>query len=187
MKKGKVHTTLNRLTQRLEDEQIDYAILGGMALAAHGYERFTTDVDVLTTREGLEKIHAVLVGRGYLPAFPGSRKTLRDTATGVTIDFITAGEFPGDSKTKPVSFPDPSTVTVEYDGYRVIDLAHLVELKLASGLSAALRAKDLGDIQELIIAAKPPRELGEQLDASVRDEYYRMWDAAQNAKPVWNE
>src|SRR5207237_6095102 len=81
MKKGKVHTTLNRLTQRLEDEQIDYAILGGMALAAHGYERFTTDVDVLTTREGLEKIHAVLVGRGYLPAFPGSRKTLRDTAT----------------------------------------------------------------------------------------------------------
>ena len=105
----------------------------------------------------------------------------------MTIDFITAGEFPGDSKTKPVSFPDPSTVTVEYDGYRVIDLAHLVELKLASGLSAALRAKDLGDIQELIIAAKPPRELGEQLDASVRDEYYRMWDAAQNAKPVWNE
>jgi hypothetical protein len=158
-----------------------------MALMAHGYERVTTDVDVLTTRDGLEKVHARLIGRGYLPAFPGSRKTLRDTTTGVTIDFITAGEFPGDSTVKPVRFPDPASVAIEYEGYRVIDLPHLVELKLTSGLSAALRLKDLADIQQLIITTKPPRELGEQLDPSVRDEYYRMWDAAQNASPYWNE
>jgi hypothetical protein len=187
MKEGKVHTTLYRLTHRLNEAGIPYVILGGMAMNAHGYERVTTDVDVLTTREGLDRIHEVLVGRGYLPKFPGSRKTLRDTTTDVSIDFITAGEYPGDGKPKPVQFPDPSSVAIEHDGYRVIDLLHLLELKLASGLSNALRLKDLADAQQLIVVLKPPRELGEQLDASVRDEYYRLWEIAQTPDPFQEE
>jgi len=187
MKEGKVHTTLRRLTDRLNEARIPYVVLGGMALNAHGYERVTVDVDILTTRDGLDRIHEMLVGRGYLPKFPGSRKTLRDTTTDVSIDFITAGEYPGDARPKAVQFPDPEAVAVDYSGYKVIDLPHLFELKLASGLSNALRLKDLADAQQMILIIKPPRELGEQLDATVRDEYYRMWDAAQNAKPVWNE
>jgi hypothetical protein len=59
-------------------------------------------------------------------------------------------------------------------------LAKLVELKLASGLSAEhRRLRDLADVQDLIIALKLPRDLGEQIDPSVRSEFYRMWDAAQ--------
>ena len=42
------------------------------------------------------------------------------------------------------------------------------------------RVELLADVQELIKALELPRDLGEELDSSVRDEYYRLWDAAQN-------
>lgn len=183
MKRDIVNETLERITGRLETAGIPYAIIGGMALPAHGVMRFTEDVDVLTTREGLEAIHAQLVGRGYVPAFPGARKALRDTTTGVKVEFITTGEYPGDGKPKPVVFPDPREASVELEGYRVIVLSKLIELKLASGLNAVHRLRDLADVQDLIRALKLPRELGEQLDPSVRGEFWRMWDAAQTPDP----
>jgi hypothetical protein len=151
-----------------------------MALVAHGYVRFTNDVDLLITPEGLARVHERLVGRGYRPAFQGARKKLRDTHTGIDVEFITTGEFPGDGKPKAVVFPVPRDASIERDGRRVITLAKLIELKLASGLSAEhRRLRDLADVQDLIIALKLPRDLGEQIDPSVRSEFYRMWDAAQ--------
>lgn len=181
MKRGKVHLALERIAQRLQDERIDYAVIGGMALAAHGYDRFTSDVGLLTTREGLERIHQTLVGRGYEPSFSGARKSLRDVENGVTIEFITTGEFPGDGKPKPVVFPDPRVAAVDREGYSVISLPKLIELQLASGLSAPHRLRDLSDVQDLIMILHIPRELGEQLDPSVRPEFNRMWDVADKA------
>jgi len=187
MKRDDVHTTLHRVSQRLEEAQIDYALIGGMALAAHGYPRFTSDVDILTTREGLDAIHQRLVGRGYVPAFQGARKALRDTTTNVQVEFITTGEYPGDGKPKPVRFPDPKDVAVERDGYKVISLPKLIELKLASGLSAAHRMRDLADVQDLIAKLDLPRSLAAEIDPSVRDEYLRMWDVAATARDPQSE
>jgi hypothetical protein len=181
MKRGDVYETLRRLSNRLAEEEIPYAVIGGMALAAHGFERFTSDVDLLTTPEGLARIHERLVGRGYVPAFSGARKALRDTSTGVQVEFITTGEYPGDGKPKPVRFPDPATVSVERDGYPVLALPKLIELKLASGLSASHRMRDLSDVQDLIRRLDLPRDLGEQLDPSVRETYFQYWEAIQNA------
>ena len=61
----------------------------------------------------------------------------------------------------------------------MISLPKLIELKLASGLSAEhRRLRDLAEVQDLIIALRLPRALGEELDPSVRSEFFRMWDAA---------
>ena len=49
MKKGIVFETMRRLAERLENESIPYAVIGGMALAAYGYVRMTLDVDILLT------------------------------------------------------------------------------------------------------------------------------------------
>jgi hypothetical protein len=38
---GRLHSALRRLTQRLNAEGISYALLGGLALAEHGYPRLT--------------------------------------------------------------------------------------------------------------------------------------------------
>lgn len=176
MKRSDVHATLAKITRRLEEEQIDYAVIGGMALNAHGFERVTVDVDVLTTKAGLDTIHQRIVGRGFVPAFPGARKRLRDTETGVLVDFITAGEYPGDGKPKPVQFPVPREASVETEGYRVIALPKLVELKLASGISPG-RLKDIGDVEQLIRMLNLPREFGDQIDPSIRGEYFKTWDA----------
>src|SRR3954471_3433432 len=63
--KGKVQETLRRITRRLNDLGIPYAVAGGMALFHHGYRRYTEDVDILVTREGLTKIHDRLDGLGF--------------------------------------------------------------------------------------------------------------------------
>jgi len=175
MKRGSIYDTLTKVTRRLREEKIDYAVVGAMALSAHGFRRFTEDVDLLTTPEGLDAIHQRLVGRGYVPAFPGARKKLRDTQTGVSVDFITSGEYPGDGKPKPVKFPEPREASVEREGYSVITLPKLVELKLVSG-STPGRRKDIGDVEQLIRVLELPRDFGEQLDPYVREDYYRTWD-----------
>lgn len=181
MREGKVHTTLRRLARDLEAESIPYAIIGGMALNLWGYTRETVDVDILLTRQGVEKLRERLVGRGYVAAFSGANKSFRDAQTQTKIEVLITGEYPGDGKPKPVSFPDPSEVGVDRDGYRVIALEKLIELKLASGLSAPHRLQDLADVQRLIAVISLPRNLSEQLDPSVRAEYLRLWQTVQDA------
>lgn len=182
MKQDPVHTTLERLAKRLREEGIPYATIGGMALNLHGFERMTRDVDILMTVQAVDQFVERCVGRGYLPKFTGARKSFRDTASQVAVEVLFTGEYPGDGKPKPVMFPDPETEYVEIDGIRVISLEKLIELKLASGLSAAHRLRDLADVQDLIMALTLPLELREQLDESVRAEYVRLWEAAQGAK-----
>ncbi|HUI73032.1 MAG TPA: hypothetical protein VL354_21100, partial [Spirochaetia bacterium] len=122
MSQGDVYTTLRNLTRRLDDENISYALVGGMALAAHGFVRMTQDIDILLTAQGLARFRERLVGRGYVAAFPGALKSFRDAESRVRIEIITTGEFPGDGKPKPVSFPDPSTASADRDGIRVVTL-----------------------------------------------------------------
>ena len=178
MKEGKVHATLKRLSQDLDDEGIPYAVIGGMALNLWGYSRETVDVDVLLTREGLERFRERLVGRGYVPAFPGALKTFRFAETKVKVEVLVEGEYPGDGKPKSVVFPDPATARYSRDGYWIVTLEKLIDLKLASGLSAPHRMKDLVDVQEVIGILDLPLELAAQLDESVRAEYRRLWSLA---------
>ena len=182
MKKAPAQSTLERLAERLEQEGIPYAVIGGMALNLHGYVRVTRDVDVLMSASGLEKFERVCVGRGYTTAFPGARKTFLDTETRVPVEVITTGEYPGDGKPKPVVFPDPASSSIEIEGVRVVALPKLIELKLASGLSAGHRLRDLADVQDLIVTLDLPFDLAETLDGSVRDEYRRLWTLAQEGR-----
>jgi hypothetical protein len=178
-RRSAVHDTLQRLTKALDELEVDYAIGGAMAMFLHGFRRFTEDVDVLVTSDGLQKIHAALEGRGYVKPF-GASKNLRDAQTGVRIDFLISGKYPGEGKPGPISFPVPAQAAVEKDGIRILSLPRLVELKLASG-QAAHRLHDLGDVQQLIQHLKLPRDFADQLDPSLREIYQRLWSAAQNA------
>ena len=183
MRTDKVWQTMERVSVRLRDEGIPYAILGGMSLALHGYVRVTADVDVLTTPEGLTKIHERLVGLGYVKTFPGARKRLRDTTTGVSIDFITSGEYPGDGKPKAIQFPDPSD-SVERLGYNVLSLPRIIESKIVTGTTVESRQlRDLADVQAVITELHLPRLFGEQLHPTVRDEFDRLWRLAQVRDP----
>jgi hypothetical protein len=67
---------------------------------------------------------------------------------------------------------------VDRDGYSTVTIEKLLGLKLASGLSAPHRMKDLVDVQELIGALDLPLDLALRLDASVQTEYRRLWGFA---------
>jgi hypothetical protein len=180
LKEGRVHKAAQAVAERLASEHIPYAVAGAMALGAYGYERVTTDVNLLLTREGLRRFKDANLGRGYVEKFAGS-KGLRDTKNGVEIDVLIAGEFPGDGQPNPVAFSDPAepTVTVAGERFRVLKLPKLIELKLASGMTAPHRLKDLADVLELIRAARLGAQLAQELDPFVRDKYRELWRAAQ--------
>lgn len=173
-----VFQALHEIAARLKSLGIPYAVVGGMALFRHGLRRFTEDVDILVTKGDLKTIHEKLVGLGYVPPFTNS-KHLRDTRHGVKIEFLTTGDYPGDGKPKPVSFPDPRSASFEADGVSYVSLPTLVELKLASGMTNPGRLKDLADVMELIKTLGLPVEFADQLDPFVRDKYKELWDAGR--------
>ena len=177
---NQVHDTMRRLTTRLRELGIPHAVVGGMAMFAHGFRRFTEDVDLVVTREAMDRIKQELEGLGYTSPV-GTTTKLRDTTTGVRIEFLITGGFPGDGKPKAVSFPDPKDVAVEIDGINYINLPTLLNLKLASGISASHRAKDIGDAQELIKVLSLSRDFAEKLNPYVRPKYVELWDAAAAA------
>ncbi|HEY4312895.1 MAG TPA: nucleotidyltransferase family protein [Pirellulales bacterium] len=171
---GAVQKALRKICKRLNELGVPYAVVGGMALFQHGYRRFTEDVDILVTREGLKTIHKALEGLGYKRPFEKS-KNLRDTEEGVKIEFLLTGSYPGDGKPQQVQFPDPASVTVEQDGVKFLNLPTLVELKLASGMTGSDRIKDLADVQELIKLLTLPEDFAIQLSESVRAKYAELW------------
>lgn len=179
MGQGSLNRTLAHLVANLKEHEIDYLVVGAVALLAHGYPRLTEDIDLVLTTEGLNKFHERLVGLEYAPAFPGARKMLRSTRDGIRIDVITSGEYPGDGKEKPVSFPLPSDGSVEIDGVKFPTLAKLIELKLASGMTAPDRLKDLADVQELIKIRGLSAEYAGKLNPYVRAKFLELVEAVE--------
>ena len=184
MGEGNLNRALAHVAADLEEHGIDYIVVGALALFAHGYPRLTEDIDLIFTTEGLDRFHEELIGLGYAPAFPGARKRLRSTKDGVRIDVIVAGEYPGDGQPKPVSFPNPSEASVEIDGIRFATLEKLIELKLASGMTAPHRLKDLADVQEMIKVKHLSREFAENLNEYVRAKYLELLDAVERGARI---
>ncbi|HEX6903694.1 MAG TPA: hypothetical protein VF789_28550 [Thermoanaerobaculia bacterium] len=180
MGEADVQRALEKVVRLLEEDGIPYAVIGAMALNAYGYRRVTVDVDLLLTRESLETFQSKHLGLGYVQKFPGS-KGLRDTENGVPIDVVITGEYPGDGKPKPVAFPDPATAAVRGDRVALLPLPRLIELKLASGMTAPHRLKDLADVLEMVRILGLPQGLVEDLHPFVRDKYREIWQAAQAA------
>ena len=182
MGEAKLNNALAGLVADLKEHEIDYVVIGAIALMAYGYPRFTEDIDLILDSEGLDRFHRELVGLGYAPAFQGARKRLRATRDGTPIEVIAAGEYPGDGKPKPVSFPQPSEASVKIDGVKFPTLEKLIELKLASGMTAPDRLKDLADVQELIKIRGLSGEFAERLNPYVGAKYLELFDGVAQAR-----
>jgi hypothetical protein len=178
MGNGKLREAVEAISRHLEDAGRPHAIAGAIACAAHGYERFTTDVDVLIRAEDLAAFKEQWLGPAYVEVTPGL-EAVRDTKRDVRIDFLLTGDYPGDGKPKPVSFPEPSAVTERIGAFDVIQLPRLLELKIASGMTAAHRMRDLDDAMRLIAANRLDEAYAAELDPYVRDKYLELQKLAQ--------
>jgi hypothetical protein len=173
---------LYRLTAILEAENLPYAIIGAFALNEYGHRRVTVDVDLVMRDEHLQEFKRRHLGKGYEERVPGTGK-LVDTQHGVNIDVLSTGRFPGDDKPKPIAFPDPAAVALRGQRFALLPMPRYIELKLASGMVAAHRGKDLVDVQELIKAAGLGPDVANDLHPWVRDKFLELWHLAQTTDP----
>jgi hypothetical protein len=56
---------LATLTAKLRERSIDHALIGGLAMAAHGVVRETQDLDLLVDGASTEAVHEVMAELGY--------------------------------------------------------------------------------------------------------------------------
>ena len=142
MGEAEAQRAAQKLVGILEAEGVPYAIIGALALNEYGHRRVTVDVDLIMRAEDLEAFKARWIGKGYAERAPGSGKLI-DTEFGVHVDVLSTGRFPGDDKPKPIAFPDPATTAVRGAPFAMLPLPMWIELKLASGMVAPHRLKDL--------------------------------------------
>ena len=75
--------SIEAIVRALNAEGVQYVVVGGLAVNAHGYERFTRDVDLVIGLEPeniLRGLRAVL-GIGYAPSIPVTPEEFADAAT----------------------------------------------------------------------------------------------------------
>ncbi len=160
-----VQRSLRRLAKRLERAGVPYAVTGAMAVTYHGARPLTDDVEVLLTREGLERFRKELLPKFYHPV-AGRRRRFVEKKSGLFVDCFVTGHFPGRRGPGPIPFPDPARVSQEIDKVRVITLPQLVQLKLT-----ARRYYDLGDVVSLIRAHNLDESFLPQLHPAVHRDF----------------
>lgn len=55
----------HKLVKELQQRKVEYAVIGGVAMAFHAYARFTKDIDILTKPGELGEIENILKSEGY--------------------------------------------------------------------------------------------------------------------------
>jgi hypothetical protein len=56
---------LSQIVSALNENEIEYALCGGLSMAIHGFARATLDIDVLIQQESLEKVFNVAAENSF--------------------------------------------------------------------------------------------------------------------------
>jgi len=92
---------------------VAYAVVGGMAVNAHGAGRTTKDLDILMTADGLKRFREQFVGSEYDQSPERSRRFI-DRQNQVSIDILVTGHRPGRGQEAPFTFPDPTEASEKW-------------------------------------------------------------------------
>jgi len=135
------------IVEALEHACVDYAVVGALALAVHGFARATTDIDLLIRPEDLERVLRAVEPLGYrFPAEPMRFRggTLVQRVTRVLgDDHLTLDLLLVDERLEH-AWGSRERVSSGQESITVISRDALVEMKAAAG-----RAQDLVDIDRL--------------------------------------
>jgi hypothetical protein len=138
---------LTALVAQLEADQVDYALVGALALAVWGVPRATQDIDLLVPVAALPAAVAVARGRGFaVEALPirftdgmeMRRLSKIEGETVLVLDFLVV-----DARLDPI-WQDRRRLATERGPMWVVSRDGLVRMKTAAG-----RPQDLVDIQRL--------------------------------------
>jgi hypothetical protein len=150
----------------LESASIPHAIIGGVAVCLHGYQRNTVDLDLLVRPAEVAVIRTLLERAGF--TWSDEHAEFRSPA-GVPVQLVLAAERAGPGS--EVRLPDPADneAVVCLEGLPVVTLARLIEAKLACGQGNLRRThKDFADVVELIARHHLSRSFARNLHKSLR-------------------
>jgi hypothetical protein len=142
------HPDFEDFLRLLEAHRVDYMIVGGYAVAYHGFPRFTKDIDIFfaTDADNLGRLHEALIAFGF-QASTVSVETLRrpDAVLAIGIEPVRIDLL---NRIDGILFEEarPHTVRGRYGDCEVtfIGRADLLHNKRSTG-----RQRDLADIEEL--------------------------------------
>ena len=150
----------------LDESRVAHAVLGGVAVCLHGYQRNTVDIDMIVRQEDVKTARIALEAAGWI--WDEDRKECR-SPSGVPVQFLLSGDPAG--RGSEVKIPDPSeaAAVTEFEGLPALSLACLIETKIACGEGNLRRThKDFADVVELIAAHDLSRSFARHLHKSVR-------------------
>jgi hypothetical protein len=104
----------------------------------------------------------------------GRWRRFQERKSGVLLDCVVTGHFPGSGKPGPLAFPDPAVASQEIDKIRVLTLPHLIQFKLA-----ARRHYDFGDVVFLIKVHNLDESFLPQLHSSVHKDFIECLEEKQ--------
>lgn len=149
-------TDFAELFRRLSEEQVEFVVIGGLAVISHGHVRATLDLDICYARtpENLDRLVRALAPlrptlRGAPPELPffWDVQTLRNglnfTLTTTAGDIDVLGEVTGLGGYGEIALR-AETIDLYDAKVRILSLADLIRSKAAAG-----RAKDLVDLEAL--------------------------------------
>ncbi len=141
--------SLRRIHRLFEENSVAYAVIGGLAVVRSGAARTTSDVDLLTSREGWARVR-----ESDHAGFDTRAEHAVDRTNNVNVDII----FHGDEWGMVIPIRDVGEIREYDDEFQCwfIDLLHLIELKTAVYLKKKaedgieIASKDLADVVALI-------------------------------------
>jgi hypothetical protein len=161
-----------RAHEVLAEAGLAHALVGGVAVCLHGYERNTVDVDFLVRRDEAPQARAALEADGW--TWNDEQKELRSPA-GIVLQFLIAGDKAGRDTTVKLPDPGDAEFVTELEGLPVVSLARLIESKLACGQGDLRRThKDFADVVELIAAHNLDGSFARHIHASLRETYREL-------------
>lgn len=143
-----------------------------MAVCLHGYQRNTTDIDIIIKADDRGSVSNALVAAGF--RWDKERVEFR-SESGIAVQCLISGEPAG--KEAEVKIPEPiGDANVEIrEGLCVVRLSRLIEMKLASGQGNLRRThKDFADVVELIAARNLDGSFASLLHESLRKTFREL-------------
>lgn len=170
--KQSLWATAMRVHKALAAESIPHALVGGVAVCLHGYQRNTVDIDLLARGQDSESIRSCLHSAGF-PWDPIAKEFRNEQEA--PVQFLTAGDRAGTGS--EVRLPDPlePEAVVMIEGLPVVSLPRLIESKIACGEGNVRRThKDFADVVELIAQHDLGGEFARHLHKSLRRTFRKL-------------
>ena len=174
-------SVLSLLLKKFNEENINYALMGGFALGLWGVGKTTVDIDFLVRREDMNGIDSIMHDAGYECKYSSENVSQYVSPLKVfgEVDFLHAFreasiEMLNRAEEKEI-FDEPLKITV-------LKPEDLIGLKLQAIKNDPLRLRnDMADIESLInIHAR-------KLDLSLLKKYFRIFDMEDLYKKLIKE